>query len=450
MTTFAEPTRLPSIDASFLLRWSPARWILAGIIFYAAAIILSPLEYLFSVITWSGAIYAISVIFALFVGCFIGKVINSAGDPVVPRPFQVPLDRYINLTIGIASLSIAARIFDRFILRGFKVEETFDETRGSLAASVSLFGYLGGAGFTYGGIALALIWLSSNQRRRPVTLAIVGLLAAYPMGEALLQGSRSTMFHTAFLIFFYARSTGALRWLIRSRLTLVGLILATLAFFQIIFEIRSLEGGGYEDVVSEVYRLSAAAEYAMAPPWIINAISESDGRGIVAEALKVWTHFEQYLTHSWLVYFVNYESLQEGSLGWGRIHLNTPLRALGAMINADLTYDAFSHGQLEGIFSTAISPVYYDFGMLGPLFAGLFGLVATLVQAKAIRLPERWLPLYALLCFGCATILIDNQLLEGLGTFAIWGSILYAALHFVVSLASRRAASPEEAQVFAE
>lgn len=435
-------SRTPSLDVPFLTRWSPARIMATGIIFYAVAIIVSPLQYDFDVISWGGVVYAVAAIAAFFMGCYIGQTVNARGEPATPQPFQVPLDRYVNITIVIAGLSIAARFYDRFVVRNFSVQETYAETRESIEASVSVWGYLGGPGFSLGLTALALIWLSSSQRRRPVVFVLACLIAAYPMLEVMIQASRSTMLSTAFLVFFFARATGALPWLVKSKLAMSIVALGLVAVFQIIFEIRSLESGGYEESISEVYRLSAPAQFAAAPTWLTNIIVETDGWGLIAGALKTWVHFEQYLTHSWLVYFFNFDQFQDGVWGWGRFHLNMPLRLANLLVEAELTYSPYEHGMSEGLFSTVFSSIYYDFGALGPLLAGLFGFMVTVLQKMTIRLPARWLSLYALLCYAIAMTLIDNLLIGGIGAFAIWGNLLYVGIHMLVSSLSRRSFLP--------
>lgn len=427
----------PSIDVAFLTRWSPARWMLVGLLVVAALVITSPLIYALDYVSWPGVLYAAAILLAFFAGCYLAGMVNGRTD-LTPRPFQLPLDRYISITIAIGILGIFARIYDRFILRGFTVEETYELTRESVAANVSVFGYLGGAGFSFGLITLCLVWLAPKDRRRPVAYTLAVLLTAYPIFEALLQGSRSTILQTAFLAFFLARATGALSWLVRSKLAMAAGTVAMLIFFQIIFEIRSLEGGGYEETISEVYRLSGMAQFADAPTWITNAIIATDGQGIIAGLLKAFVHFEQYVTHAWVVYFANVSYLEDGVFGWGRFHFSMPMRFLSKVMGEDLTYNAYIHGMIEGLFSTALSPIYYDFGGLGPLISGLFGFATTRVQALAIVLPERWLPLYAWLCFSCLMVLVENPLIGGLGAFAIYGCIIYVILHSLIAVFSRR------------
>ncbi len=435
----AQLSSTPSLDVGFLRYWSPARVMAYGIAFYFVAVITSPLGYATEYVTWAGLVYAFATIGAFFLGCYVGHTVSDHAPELAPKPFQVPLDRYINITLVIATACILARIYDRFILRGFAVEDTFEETRETADASVSLFGYVGGAGFCFGLIALALVWLSSSQSRRPTAFIAACVLSAYPMAEALLQGSRSTVLHTAFIVFFFARSTKAIPWLMRSRLALVLIAIGLLVFFQIIFEIRTLQGGGYDETISEVYRLASTAEYAQPPAWLTDIIIATDGRGFFVDMLKTYTHFEQYLTHSWIVYFANFEGFDEieGVLGWGRFHLSMIMRFVGLLIGEDLSYNPYNYGMQPGMFSTSLSPLYYDFGALGPFVAALFGFAATRVQAFAIRLPERWLPLHSLLCFACAMTLVDNPLIGGLGAFAIWGSLLYAGLHGAIAALSR-------------
>jgi hypothetical protein len=434
----SESLRTPSVDVAFLANWSPARFAALGLALYATLLVVSPLQYDYSVITVEGSLYAAVVLLAFFAGCYIGRAVNAAAAPATPQPVGLSVDRLINLTIAIGAVGVTARLYDRVILRGLTISETYEETRESLAEGVSAFGYIGGLCFSFGIIALALMWLSSSQRRRPATLVLAGFLALYPMLESLLVGSRSTMLHTAFLLFFFARATNALRWVVRSRLALMAGGIALIVFAQLIYEIRSLQGTDEIVDISDVFRLTAIGQYARPPEWITEAILATNGQGLVAAILKNWTHFTQYLTHSWLAYFVNYSQF-DGTAGWGRYHLNMPLRALSAILGEDLTYDPSLYGIQLGMSGTAFTAVLCDFGAAGPFFAGLFGFAATAVHRRAIRFPERWLPLHAYLCFGCLTMLIDNQLVGGLGAFATCSFIAYVPLNYFMTVLSREA-----------
>jgi hypothetical protein len=431
----SEPSRTSSLDVGFVTRWSPARFAMAGIVGYAVLLFVSPLEYDYSLITVSGTAYAVAVFLGFFGGCQIGRVLFLGSTSDGPRPVTVSPDRFINVAIVIGTLGVAARVFDRFVLRGFSIGATYMENRESIAETVSVFGYIGGMCFSFGAISLFLVWVSGSQQRRPVVFVLAALLTFYPALEALLSGSRSTLLHVVFLGFFFARSTNALPWLIRSRVAMLVCGLALMAFVELIYEIRSLEGDDEIIDISDIFRLTAIGQYARPPQWITDAIISTNGQGLVAGSLKVWTHFVQYLTHSWLVYFVNFDQFQD-VLGWGRLHLYLPTRTLSALVGEDLSYDPGLYGMELGVSPTAISLVYYDFGGAGPLFAILFGMAVTVVHRKAIRIPERWLPLNAYLCFACLTIMIDNQLIGALGAFAIWTFIAYIPLHYVMSLLS--------------
>jgi hypothetical protein len=428
--------RDPVVDVAFLERWSPARIMVAGIILYVLVFLTSPLEYAFDIVSWLGSAYALVCIGAFFAGCYVSRAANLHGLPLEPRPFEQSLDRYINVTLVIGLFSIAARAYDRFVLRNFTIEETLIESSETLEGTTSFFGYLGGPGFCYGFIALALLWLSAGQHRRPLTFAFACALAAYPMIEALLQGSRSVMLHSAVMVFFLAKSTGSLRRLVGSWIGLAVSGLALIVVFQIVFELRGVQSANLD--VYDLYQASGMADFAKAPPWIVSLIIEGDGTGALAEVLKAWVHFEQHLTHSLLVYYANFQNIGELERGWGRMHFFIPWRVVGALSGNDLSYSPDANGMLGGFFGTEITYLYYDFGALGPLAVALFGYGATLVHAATIRLPERWLPLYAMLVICISMFLIDNQLVGGLGTFAIWGCVLYAGLHFLISKLSRQ------------
>jgi len=415
----------------------------AGMIFYALIVVTSPLEFNYSYITWPAALYALAIMGAFFGGCYVSTNTSPPISTLHPLPFQGSTGRYIYLSIGIALLGITARVYDRFILRGFSVQETFAETRESLEGQVSVFGYIGGLAFSFGLIALALVWLTKTERRRPVAMVIAALLAAYPMAEGLLGASRSPMLHTAILVFILARSTKSLTWLVHSKVALLIVGLAMLAFFQLLFEVRTLEGGAYEESIAEVFRLTGMAEFAQAPIWITSAITATDGRGIYASILKNWVHIEQHITHSWVVYFANFQHFDELEYGDGYIHFSLPLRVVAYITGQQIFYSPFLHGMEEGMYSTALSNIYYDFGGLGIPLAFVFGYCQTALHRQAIRLPERWLPLHILMCLANFMTFMDNPLTGGLGAFAVWGTLLYVALHFVVSLLSRESAVEE-------
>jgi hypothetical protein len=167
-----------------------------------------------------------------------------------------------------------------------------------------------------------------------------------------------------------------------------------------------------------------------------NAISATDGRGLYTTILKNWVHIEQHITHSWVVYFANFAQFDDLENGWGYIHFSLPLRVIAYVTGQDISYDPFMHGMEAGMYSTALSNIYYDFSGLGVPLAFTFGYCQTVVQRLAIRLPERWLSLYLLLCFSNFMAFMENPLTGGLGAFAVWGTLFYIAIHFIVSLLS--------------
>ncbi len=422
--------------------WTPARWAAVGLIAYVVLIAVSPLQYDTSVITLDAALYAVTVLGAFFGGCWIVSLTARSDVPPRPLPVAIPADRLINITLALGTIGIVARIYDRFILRNFVlVADNFNETRESIAEGVSVFGYIGGLLFSFGLISVLLIWLSSSQRRRPFTFAFAAFLALYPALEALLSGSRSILVHVAFLIFFFARSTNAIPWLVRSPLALVGAALALSGFLELIYELRSLQGNMDDAVIADVFRDTQIAQYAAPPQWLTAALINNEGN-VIGSVLKVWTHMIQYLTHSWIVYFINFENFQ-GVFGWGRLHLPLPVRALSAVLQEDFNYDPTLYGYELGVSPTAISGIYYDFGMLGPLMAGAFGAFATWIHRLAIRHPERWLPISAYLCLGCLAMMVDNQLVGGLGGFAVWTFVAYGALNALLSILSYGGAETE-------
>lgn len=426
----------PRVDLQFLISWSPARFMALGMIIYVVVLVIAPLTYDYSVVSTSGLLYAAGCYLAFFVGCRLSRV----GNPITVSDFQqhpilVP-DRLVNLVVALGAAGVAARMYDRVVLRGFTLGETYSETRESLAENVSAFGYVGGLGFSFGIIALFLIWLSKSGTRRPVISVFALLLALYPMAEAAAQGSRSTMLHTGFLFYFFARATDSFPRIIRSKLVLLAGLMAFAAISQLIYELRSLEGAGQAADIVEVYRQTALAQYSRPQAWVTEMLVATSGRGFLSEILKVITHFAQYGTHSWFVYFVNLELFQ-GSHGWGGIHFYIPSRVLSVITGLDLIYDPGSQGMLLGLSSTAMTLIYYDFGPLGPLMAGLFGYLVTTIHRKAVEMPARWLPLHSYLCFACLMSQIDNQLVGGLGVFAIWTFIGYVPLHYAFTVLSQ-------------
>jgi hypothetical protein len=433
----------PNLNVAFISRWSPARATVFGMAVYAVLILIAPLEYNTSVITADGLFYALAALTAFFVGCLVGRTYNSLSIPAEPEPLTPGYDRMIDVTAMLGAIGVMARIYDRFILRGFTVAQTYAESRESLAAGVSVFGYVGGLLFTFGFVALALIWLSGSQRRRPLMYALVVVLSAYPVAESLAQGSRLTLLNTSAFVFLLASSTDSLRWLLRSRIALLMTGVALIVLAQVIYEIRQLEGAAQSDL-SDVFVTTAISVYARPKDWIIEFLISTNGEGVLGVAAKVAVHITQYLTHSWLVYFVNYEQF-DGVAGWGNIHLNLPLRGVGALVGYEL-YDGSLHGAEEGIFATALSTLCYEFAGFGPLAAGVFGFAVTWVQGKAIHRPERWLPLHCYLIYTCASMLLSDELVGGIGQFVIWTFIAYIPLHYGLSLLQARDVRKEEGQ----
>jgi hypothetical protein len=441
--------RLPNLDLRFATNWSPARMAFIGVLIYALLIIISPLEYDYSVITLDAAAYALLCFLSFFGGCHVVEVLARSKGPVTPAQVAVEPDRFINVTLALGAIGIVARVYDRFVLRNFAVGDSFMATRESLVETVSVFGYIGAVFFSFGMIALMLIWLSDSQRRRPIVFVCAVAMTLYPALESLLQGSRSTLLHVAFLTFFLARSTNSLRWLVRSPWALLATGIALATFSELVYELRSLQGDD-EQEIADIFKLTAIGQFARPPQWITEAIIANNGSGLVGGTLKVLTHSLQYLTHSWVVYFVNFEGF-DGVLGYGRFHLYLPTRLLSVALGEDFNYDPTLYGMVPGVSATAFSLVYYDFGALGPLLAGAFGAVATLVHKRALRYPERWLPLNAYLVFASLAMTVDNQLVGSLGAYAIWTFIAYVPLHALMTGLSQRAsqavASGERPQI---
>jgi hypothetical protein len=428
--------RIPSLDTKFVARWTPARFAAAGLVAYAILVCISPLEYDYSVITVGATLYALAVFAGFFGGCHVAQVLGRSGRPAGPERLAADPDLFINLTAGVGAVGVVARIYDRVVLRNFSIGETLLQTRESLTENVSIFGYLGGAFFSFGAVSLLLIWLSSSQQRRPAIFVFAILLTLYPAAESLLQGSRSSLLHVAFITFIFARSSKAMPWLVRSPWALAATGMALAAVIELVYELRSLQGID-EMEIADLFKLTAIGEYAHPPQWIMDELIATGGRGLTGGTLKVWTHFTQYLTHSWIVYFINFQHFED-VFGWGRLHLYMPMRIVSALLGEDVTYDPALYGMEPGVSPTAISLVQYDFGAAGPLMAMLFGMAATVVHRRAIAYPERWLPLNAYLCFASLTLMIDNELLGGSGGFAVWTFGLYVPLHYGVTLLSQR------------
>lgn len=424
--------RLPALDVQFLSRWSPARFATLGMIIYLALLLVSPLNYNTSELSLEATGYAALVLFGFFAGCQAGHFVNSRGHAATVQPVTMSPDIMINITLVLGFVGVAARAYDRVVIRGFTVAETLLESRETLAESLSVFSYLGGLFFSFGIVAVMLFWLSASHRRRPAAYAFAILLAVYPMLEALIQGGRSVTIHTLFLLFLFARASTVMSWLVRSPVALAIAGISVVALAQLVYEIRTLQVAGDEIDIVDVFRQTAMGRYTQPWDWVADHLVATNGQGLISEVLKVWTHLTQYLTHSWLVYFDNYQHF-EGVFGWGRMHFFMVFRLLSGLAGADLTYDATLYGHESGISGTAFSTIYYDFGALGPLAAVAFGYVATIVQRKSIMFPERWLPLYVYLCFSCVMMMLDNQLIGSLGAFAIWSFTLYVPLHYLIT-----------------
>lgn len=427
--------RLPALDTEFLLKWSPARFAVLGLMGYAVLLVVSPLTYNLANFAFEPTVYWVVALLGFFGGCQVAKVVNNLGRPASVQPVTIPPDFMINITLVLGFVGVVARSYDRVVVRGFTVAETLLESRETVAEALSPFSYVGGLFFSFGIVAVSLFWLTSSYRRRPAAYAFAILLAAYPMLEALLTGGRSVTIHTLFLLFMCARASGVMSWLVRSPVALLCAGLAVVAGAQLLYEIRTLQVAGDEIDLADVFKLTAMARYAQPWDWVVDQLVSTNGQGLFSEVLKVWTHSTQSLTHSWLVFYDNYLHF-DGTFGWGRLHFFMLVRILSGLVGEDLSYDPTLYGLEGGISGTSFSTIYYDFGAVGPLAAAAFGYAATLVQRKAIMFPERWLLLYVYLCFTCLMMMLDNQLIGSLGAFAIWTFGLYVPFHFLITFLS--------------
>src|SRR5689334_17612029 len=102
----------PSLDVGFVRYWSPARCMGAGIVFYVAVVVTSPLVFNYSYISVAASLYALAVMFAFFGGCYVSTNTSRPIDTIEPLPFRVPPARYIYIASTIAFLGILARVYD--------------------------------------------------------------------------------------------------------------------------------------------------------------------------------------------------------------------------------------------------------------------------------------------------------------------------------------------------
>jgi hypothetical protein len=435
--------RLPRVDIAYLMRWSPLRWTWFGFVFFGFFYVTSPLVYEWDYFSWNAIAYMVACLIAFVGGCYATRWILGTGnlhpeDPntrgAFPRSIGTSPDSMINVTAMLATVGVMARVYDRFVLRGFAIgSDTFEDARNSLASTISIFGYIGGATFCFGIVCLMLIWISASQRRRPKTYVLAILLAAYPSIEAVLQGSRSTVFYTVLLLMIFAYATATLQWLFRSKLLMALGAAVLFVAAQAIYEIRTLQMTDQNFDIADVYELAGIAQFVHPPDWITDILIATDGKGLLGGFIKVWTHFSQYLTHALLVYCANFEQF-DGTLGYGQFHFFIPLRVLGAIIGEPYSYDPSWHGMESGLTATAFSGIQYDFGGLGPAVAGLFGAAVALIHHKVLEYPERWLPLYAYLSLAVFAIPIHTELLSAYGAFATWSFLLYIPLHYVIGM----------------
>ncbi len=139
----------------------------------------------------------------------------------------------------------------------------------------------------------------------------------------------------------------------------------------------------------------------------------------------------------------NFESFS-GTVGWGQVHFNVPLRGLSAVFDVGDIYDPEAEGLQGGLYSTTFSSIYYDFGWFGPAVTFAFGYAATRLHAMAMREPQCWLLLYAVVVFACALALVENQFVFGYFTFAVWGFLLYGVIASLWSRLSWEGAQSHE------
>jgi hypothetical protein len=425
--------RVPSLDVEFVRRWSPARFAALGLAIYGVLLLTSPLEYDFSKLSWQAIAYAAACQLAFFGGCYIVNGLDRRATPIAVQPVSLPADRMINITLVLGLVGVLSRFYDRVIARGFTITEDLLENRETISEGLTSFAYIGGLFFSFGLIAITLMWLTGAHRRRPYSFALASVLALYPMFETLVQGSRSTMIHTLVLLFLCARSANAMRWLVRSKLALLLCGVVVLLVAEAVYQMRTFASGFDTQDMVDIFMLTAISDYARPSQWVVDVLVSTNGVGLLGGAVKAWTHVSQYLTHSWLAYCDNYNAF-EGILGYGRYHLFLLMRFLSVLAGEDVYFDPTSYGMISGISTTGFTSLLYDFGMGGPLVAAIYGFVATTVQRWAIQVPERWLPLYMYLCFACLMHMVDNIFLGGLGAFAIWTFTGYAGFHYLVTV----------------
>lgn len=371
---------------------------------------------------------------ALGYGCFIGGCLwaQQAADQaqlpalIAAKPWRGPLlSGLFWISLGLGSLAMALRLFDRIVIRGLDYTGDAAEVRETLAATDFSFASVVSSVFLpLCFLPFFLLLASRWERGHAAKLALATTVAVMPMIESLLQASRSVMLLTAMMLFF-AVCLFKFDGRVFSRKTLlpllagvgaIGLVSGAIFSDRVISYGRTVEDTIFSSVYAEAFTPTRGAQQAL-----------RSGNALVRSTAETTLPLGMYYVSGLYEFDMAYNRPDEQLFAFGS-YIFYPYSRVVAVVFGQENIRGLNDERIiyrTGTFTSFFGPLWVDFGyFIFPLLV-MLGYATQRMALNVARGYANVIPLYILFIVAIFYMPVFNFLTNGFGFFTFNAYLLF-------------------------
>jgi hypothetical protein len=371
---------------------------------------------------------------ALGYACFIGGCLwaQRAADHaqldslIAADPWRRPLlSGLFWASFGLGALAMALRLYDRIIIRGLDYTADADEVRETLAATDFSFASVVSSVFLPLCFLPFILLLASRwERGHAFKLILATLLASLPMGESLLQASRSVMLLTAMMMFF-AVCLLKFGGKVLSRKTLLPLAAGLAALTVVSGAIFSGRVEAYGRTVEETVFSSVYAEAFTPKPIAQQALRSGDP--LIEAVAETGLPLGMYYVSGFYEFDMAYNRPDEQLFAFGS-YIFYPYSRVIAVVFGQENIRGLNDERIifrAGTFTSFFGPLWVDFGFFIFPVLIMLGYSSQRMAVLAARGYVNVIPIYLLFSVAVFYMPVFNFLTNGFGFFTFNAYLLF-------------------------
>jgi len=355
---------------------SPFTALMAGILFVAIIIFLSPVKLLYigSIYSW---LYIEFSIASIFLGLLIGsKKVFFKSYPILITINSRYAKNIFFLIIMLSSVGVILRIYDKYFIRGASFANSMIENREVLMdAGTNIFSIVSSILYP---LVLFIPFFYLFLRRIGVSKAIYFIitlvLASFPIVDGLFFGSRSLIMILLLLIIFYLYVLGYIKFKLNTKnifflfIFLVGFFLFNGYIFDARTRLIGLDPIDSTQVSVYAYFLPLTDSTQIWLDGTKGSIFYFFALGII--------NFMQYISHGFFELLYLVDKFDTSNIYYGKQQFAVILKFIYKLLHIPFSFETNQEGLVRtGIYNTLFGPIYYDFGFVGVLFSFIIGFI---------------------------------------------------------------------------